>query len=255
MINETLVSFKDLLKSKARNPFFGSLAIVWVIHNWDLVYSFFHFGKDFSRQERLDYFDGYFTEPGFLGNMFVCVLITFAVLIGSYALTNIARFIKNVFKDIVSPWICALTDDFAIVPRSKYEIEVDDKEKWRSRFENEQNRRFQLLREYDELEEKYNTDLGTKEVPVNIENEEFDELEDLHEGLVSENLIELFTDIIGEVNNGTPIDRTSRSVKELTKRDLIKFKRTALVANMAYYTLTSRGRKLADYLLSIRNNG
>lgn len=132
MLNETLVSFKDLFKSKVRNPFFGTLATVWVIHNWDLVYSLFHFDKSWNREMKIEYINTYFTDPGFLGNTFECIGIAILVLIASYALMNVSRLVVYTSNDIVKPLIQGLTDKGKIVLKKDFEEVEEDRDRWQN---------------------------------------------------------------------------------------------------------------------------
>lgn len=43
MIEDLFVSFKENIKGKTTNPFFGTLILVWIFHNWRLIYSIFNF--------------------------------------------------------------------------------------------------------------------------------------------------------------------------------------------------------------------
>ena len=46
MIKDFLVSFKDNFKEKTRNPFLGTYLIVWLIRNWELIYTLFNFDQN-----------------------------------------------------------------------------------------------------------------------------------------------------------------------------------------------------------------
>ena len=254
MINETLVSFKDLFKSKVRNPFFGTLATVWVIHNWDLVYSLFHFEEEWTREMRIEYLSTYFTEPGFVGNMIVCVLIAIVVLIVSYALMNVSRLVVYASNDIVKPLIQRITDKGKIVLKEDFKRMKANRDQLQKRYEAEFNARIKLLGEYDELNKRYEDVLQGQKPDIgelDKENVSVQETERLFEYLDKNGLLEDFEELVGHINNQKPLSPNDSHIISLTKLDLIK-QGKHYSGGKHMYGFTERGKNLANFFMRKR---
>jgi len=256
--------FKDLFKSKIRNPFFGTLATVWVIHNWDLVYSLFHFDKYWSREMKVEFLSTYFNEPifigntfictGFVGNMFICVGIAIVVLIASYVLMNVSRLVVYTSNDIVKPFIQGLTDDRKIVLKKDFDDVEKERDKWKKKYEAEFNARIQLLEKYDDLNkvhEEMMNDEGADNIGVNRSSNSQKDMETLFEYIDRNNLLEDFEDLIGHINNQMALSPNDSHIISLTKLDLIK-KGMHLSGGKYMYDFTVRGKSLANFMMRKR---
>ena len=91
MIQDLIVSFKENIKGKTTNPFFGTLIIVWVFHNWRLMYSLFNFESSSDLKTRLIFLSDYLDAENFLPDLLLCILMTIIVLISTYILLNLSR--------------------------------------------------------------------------------------------------------------------------------------------------------------------
>ena len=120
MIKDFLVSFKDNIKEKTTNPFFGTLTIVWTVKHWKFVYSLFNFDDSATLDTRLTFIETYFKDESFWSYLLSPVLLTFAVIIGSYTLINLSRLIINIFEKKVTPYVYKVTDSSSIVLKQDY---------------------------------------------------------------------------------------------------------------------------------------
>lgn len=110
MIKDTFISFKDNFKERISNPFLGTYLAVWLIRNWDLIYSLFNFDDEYSLKEKIKFIESYYENHEFLVDLSINILWTFAVLITTYILMNLSRLIVNLFEKRLSPWIYQITD-------------------------------------------------------------------------------------------------------------------------------------------------
>jgi len=152
MIKEAFDSVKDYLKTRTTNPFFGSLIVVWIIKNWRLLYGVINFDTGTKLNEKLFYISHFYTERSFLGNLSLCIFVTFIVLIVSYVLINLSRLIVNFFDNIVTPIIYRITDKNSIVLKSEYDSMVRKTQFFAKRLNEEQNSR--IDRDFPELIDK-----------------------------------------------------------------------------------------------------
>ena len=115
MIKDFLISFRDNFKEKTRNPFLGTYLIVWIIRNWELIYTLFNFDENFKLQDKIDFIKTYYSEQSFIGNLLTSVLWAFGLLILTYLLLSISRLITNFSEKQITPWIYKITDSKSIV--------------------------------------------------------------------------------------------------------------------------------------------
>ncbi|ADR20191.1 hypothetical protein MATR_21930 [Marivirga tractuosa] len=154
MIKDTFISFKDNFKERISNPFLGTYLAVWLIRNWDLIYSLFNFDDEYSLKEKIKFIESYYENHEFLVDLSINILWTFAVLITTYILMNLSRLIVNLFEKRLSPWIYQITDSKSIVKKSVHENLEKRLEAIQIRFEKEKEARIRVEDELEALEEK-----------------------------------------------------------------------------------------------------
>ena len=109
MIKDIWDSFKDNIKDRVTNPFLGTYALVWIVHNWRLVYSFFYFDSKYTLEQRLTFFQKYWTDNNFYLNLIIVALFTVAVLIITYFFLGLSRFLSNYFENVIIPFVYSLS--------------------------------------------------------------------------------------------------------------------------------------------------
>ena len=121
MIRDFLISFKDNLNEKSRNPFLGTYLIVWLFRNWELVYTLFHFDPEQKLEHKVGFIKGYYSQHDFIENLLTNIYWAFGLLILTYLLLSISRLIVNLSDKRITPWIYKITDSNSIVLKSEYE--------------------------------------------------------------------------------------------------------------------------------------
>src|SRR6476619_6084910 len=122
MLNETLISLRDNIKRRISNPFLGTLTIVYILRNWELFYGIFNFDSNSLQKTKLDYIRNYYSSINGFWNLMECIGYKLIVLIGTYLLLTIGRFIANIYEDKVLPWVIQITDNKKIVTKEAYVI-------------------------------------------------------------------------------------------------------------------------------------
>lgn len=145
--SEGFNSLKETIKTKTTNPFFGTLIIVWLYEHWEMFYKLFNFEYGTKLQVKIDYLLTWLSPWAFTRNMLLCIAITFLVLIGSFILINIARYISNIFENRVTPWVSKKSAPKDIVPIEKYKKEVSLKEDL-------QNKLFEIKSNLDSIQKE-----------------------------------------------------------------------------------------------------
>ncbi len=183
MIKDFLISFRDNFKEKTRNPFLGTYLIVWVIRNWELLYTLFNFDSDYKLSDKIGYIKSYYLEHGFITNLFTSILWAFGLLILTYLLLAISRFITNFSEKRITPWIYKITDSNTIVLKETYEALRNENSRIEDKLESEREIKKRLLIEVSELENeidslKVNYSNSIEELPtfdnekISLDNEE-----------------------------------------------------------------------------------
>lgn len=162
MIQDLIVSFKENIKGKTTNPFFGTLIIVWIFHNWRLMYSIFNFDKSTSLEMRITFLADYLDSKNLIPDLLTCILITIIVLITTYILLNFSRLIVNFFEKIVTPIVYQITDKSSIVLKRDYQLLEAKRERFEKKFEQERESRLKLQDEYERLESRLGEALQSK---------------------------------------------------------------------------------------------
>lgn len=199
MIQDFFVSFRDNIKEKSTNPFFGTLILVWVIRNWKLLFGVFNFDKETTLEAKLNFISEYFDPKSFAENLLVVIGYTFLALITSYLLLSASRLIVNFFDKVVTPCIYRLTDESSIVLKSDYDNKVKENFRLEARIEEERAAKIKFQEERDSLEKKLFTHNLTSENTINPNTITINEAEVISNKIMEKNYGNDFEDVIMSV--------------------------------------------------------
>lgn len=246
MLQEFITSFKDNLKEKSANPFFGTLILVWLLRNWKLVFGVFNFDKDTGLEDKLKFVSEFFEPSSFLLNFFTTILYTFLALILSFALLSLSRLIVNFFDRKVTPWVYQITDKSSVVLKSDFDHLVEEKRKLEERIEVERAHKVKVQQERDELEKKlFSKSLnGTL---ISDTSEEVLNVKKYTESIVSKSLQSEFEELIRDVANERFIE-ASKSVDYFIQLGIIEKNRQSNSVR-PHFKFTKLGEKVKqDYV-------
>jgi hypothetical protein len=119
MIVKLFKSAKDIAGDKIKNPFFGTYFFVWIIRNWELIYSLIYFDSSTNLEGRVTYIKGHFADDSFICDLLINLGVTFLLLSLSYILLNLSRFIVNYSELKIKPWIDNKIDSKNIVTKER----------------------------------------------------------------------------------------------------------------------------------------
>ena len=223
MIQDFLLSFKDNIKQKTTNPFFGTLIIVWSIHNWELLYSLFNFKESITLDNRIIYIRQFLSSIPFLENLGLCIFITIIVLIITYFLLNLSRLIVNFYEKKITPYIFKITDSSSIVLKSEYE-------KLESRVG-------ELL-----TSEKESKTLSEKSISS-------ERLKSVYETIKTNNFIDELGKAIESIGNSFPLKNSESGVRFFGKIGVITKVDKQVAVGYTVYKFTELGEKIRDLYL------
>lgn len=258
MIKDFLISFKDNITTKTTNPFFGTLIVVWLIKNWNLLYSVFNFDSDAKLPNKIDFIIKHFTSVPFYKTLGICVLDSFGIIIVSYILLNLTRLIINFFEKIVTPQVYSITDKSSIVLKTEYNILKEEKEKIENKLEEERQNRLRIQADYDKLETKLKEQLTSndtiKDGDISLEKiiSSVDEnrVNRIVGRLQAENKITQLNKYISNSLNKIPMVKNEPHLSEFVSLGV--FDISNHYGNDKYnYVLTDLGKKIRDRIFDL----
>ncbi len=207
---------KDNVVQKVRNPFLGTLIIVWIFHNYSnlygLIFSSYH--KTFC--EKMVYLDNLFSPLTFIGNLIICILVSLIVLIVTYILLTLSRFIVDSYENIILPVVKKWTKG-KIYTEEAYESICIERDNTQKKYEGERERRLRAEEEIEELESTIKN-LKNLQNPQKIVNEklvERNEDEDnlngnqkIHKLLAQKGYLNAFEEMIYAIETNTAISNS-----------------------------------------------
>jgi len=171
-------SIKDNFSQKARNPILATIIIVWVFKNWRLVYGLFTFDKNTSQSNKLEYIETYFNLNNFYWNLGFCIFYAFVVLILTYFILGLSRFIVDFYENQVLLWIRKRTSETSVVGIEKFKAEEAKAESYEKRYTEERSARINAQEEHSAIEKR--------NAALIIKNEELQQLINNYIGLESQ---------------------------------------------------------------------
>lgn len=236
MIAKTLLSFKDNIIQKSTNPFLGTLVLVWIFHNWKLVFTLFNFEEGTTLEQKWEFIDVFLEPWRFTTNLIHCITVATGVLFITYFLLNMSRLIVNFYEKMVSPWIYKVTDKSSVVLKSTYKQLEKERDSLEQRLEEERERRIQVQNELDKAEERLNASSNSKPVSKN----------EIEEGIFKliENEISIseFRTILYSINKGTGIDVDNDAINFLLRLNYV-VQGPSRSANTAIFKFTGAGEE------------
>lgn len=114
-------SFFDNIRDKTTNPFFGTLIFVWLIRNWDLIYTVFNFDSDCDLQDKKEFIRNYYGARIVWQEIGLNISIAFGLMLLGYVLIIISRLVVNVTDHNIIPWMNNKTVSKLVVNKDRFE--------------------------------------------------------------------------------------------------------------------------------------
>lgn len=240
MIKDLLVSFKDNFKEKSHNPFLGLYAIVWLVRNWELVYTLFNFDKGTKLENKVKFVETYYAENSFLESLGWNILWSFGMLLLSYGLLALARLIVNFSEMRVIPFIYKITDSKSIVLKSVYQHVKSERDDLQNRLDEERDSKAKLESRIKELEQKISNE-------SNENNLAMEEYMILANKIKESNLASDFLTMTTHINQGTYIPNDNKQKDTFVELGLIEYG-GSYGTGTKQYKITEVGQKVLRHL-------
>lgn len=160
MDTNPISSLLENLKQKFTNPFLGTFILVWIVHNWRLVFSFFNFDERTNLERKMKVISIYYDSAFSVGNLALCAGIALGVLIASFIGINLSRIIVEYSEKVVKPIILKISGSAKVVERIDLIAVEDELNVWVKKHDSELTAKNAIQKQYDEIVEKNNTELG-----------------------------------------------------------------------------------------------
>lgn len=253
MIKDFLISFTDNFREKTKNPFLGTYLLVWLVRNWELVYTLFNFDKDCNLDDKKAFVRDYYSSHSFIENLFSNIYWAFGLLVLTYLLLNLSRLIVNLSEKRVTPWIYKITDSKSIVLKSVYENLRAENDNLLEKLDKERDSKSRLETRMKTLENEITELLSnakkkkTSEVsPEKNENDKRveDEASILLRKLKEKEMLKDFVSTSISLNKGEYIAVSYKPTDLFIELGLIKYKDSSYSGSAKSYTITQIGEKV-----------
>lgn len=117
---EIINSISDTIKERTKNPFFGTLILVWLFRNWEVVFAIFNFKEGFGHQEKIDFIKEQYENKLLWGIFVNNLLIALGLMILGYVLIVLTRFIVSFVEHKCMPHIHEFADNKLIVSKERF---------------------------------------------------------------------------------------------------------------------------------------
>lgn len=248
-------SIKANLNQKTTNPFLGTFVIIWIIRNWEFVYSIFNFDPDCELVERLAIIQTYFIKYGFL-EILITVGYSVLVLVATYVMINLSRLIINFFEKKITPYIYKITDPNSIVLKEVHDQAIEKITKLDEKYQAERRLKADVQDEYDLLEKKYNEMLSRSSTLTNSDDSSKDptprqsNADKMITKLIKDKELRMFVTIVSDILNKKYVvnDEMTESFASLGLLEVIK-KRNEIGGNELSFKLTTFGKEVYDKII------
>ena len=255
MIKDFLVSFKDNLSDKTKNPFLGTYLLVWIVRNWELIYSLFNFDKTFTLKQKVNFISNYYKTNNFIENLFTNIYWAFGLLLLTYTLLNISRLIVNFFEKKLTPWIYKITDESSIVLKSEYDRVRMERDDLQTRLDLERESKSRLENRIKNLEAEI-INISEDKIKNNSEKKDEEKSEQkensgikvLLNKLKQKELVNEYSKLAVLINKGEFVNNDYLPKDYFIELGLITFKSNHFDGKSKSYNLTQDGQDLLRLL-------
>lgn len=132
--------FFSNIKDKLTNPFFGTLIIVWLTRNWELVYTIFNFDNNKTLKYKIQIIKNHISAKDFLEDLAICAWHAILFMLAGYIIIIITRAISMFVEHNVMP---RLTDKIVsedVISKKLYNELKKERDEYSESFEIERSK-------------------------------------------------------------------------------------------------------------------
>lgn len=248
MVIKFMESTYDVFKDRLKNPFFGTLLVVWILRNREFLFNLL-FNENYNSEKTLNLLHSHFEGSQAIISLLTTIAYSLLLLALFYGALNLSRFVLEFSETTIKPKVSKIFSGNNIVSKEEY-----------SRIETERD--FYQKKYTEERKEKIRIQMELNQSGI-IDNKIIDggELNDEDVRLKMVRTINKtnrgneFKEIIGLINSR----QRSDSIQNLmTTSALNFFFQNNLIHSVSkgsydYFEFTDFGKEVRDYYLSNPN--
>ena len=110
MVLDNIKNSVNLLYERLSSPFGGTFISVWIVHHWQLVYSFFTFDDDCTLNDRIYILQQFLSKSDTENLLWLPLGYTFLVMFSYLLLSNLGYAVFLIFDKWAKPFIHFIFD-------------------------------------------------------------------------------------------------------------------------------------------------
>lgn len=259
MVLKFMESSLDAFKDKLKNPFLGTLLLVWIVRNREFLFNLF-FNENYNSEKRLVLLTQHFSGWTVVLNFLLTLCFSLLLLALIYLALNVSRFVVHFSETYLKPKILEIFDTNSIVSREEYGRVEAQRDYFEKRYSEERTEKLKLQKELDNhLTSKITGSVSTIDNTIidggTIEDEE-SKLKRVVESILDRGLSKEFDFLIQTINS----NRNAADVKsEVGQQGINVFLRKNIIevnrrSPRHEYQFTEFGKKIRDYYLNHFSN-
>lgn len=143
------------IRNKISNPFFGTLTLVILYRNWELIYSVFNFDKECTRSDKIAIIKEFYSNKIFFEELLINVSLALMFMILGYLLIVITRTITIWIEHNLMPFVTKKVISKKVILREEFDKVLEERDDYFTRYEAERNRIRKLTDDYDNVQENF----------------------------------------------------------------------------------------------------
>lgn len=140
--------FFSNIKDKLTNPFFGTLIIVWLTRNWELVYSIFNFDENLKLEDKVAFIQSYFSVKIFWEELGINIGLAILFMLIGYLLIVGTRTISIIVEHNIMPKITEKFINKDVVLKTVFDEVKKERDEYSDSYENERKKVRESSKDY-----------------------------------------------------------------------------------------------------------
>lgn len=134
--------FQDFVndnRDKVRTPYFSVFILIWLVRNWELIFTIFNFDEIEKRTDKTTLIGEYISKAVSPKELLTTTGLAFIGITVSYLLISLSKTITLAYKNFVTPFINNLFDKNLNVDKEIYNTVKQERDRFRRLYDDEQN--------------------------------------------------------------------------------------------------------------------
>lgn len=246
MVIKFMESTYDAFKDRLKNPFFGTLLLVWILRNREFLFNLF-FNEKYNSEKTLNLLKTHFEGSQAVISLLTTIAFSLLLLALFYGSLNLSRFILEFSETTVKPKVSKLFSSNNIVTKEEYTRVESERDYYQKKYTEEKNEKIRIQRELDQ-----SSIIDDKIIDGGEIKEDQTGLHRVAKSIKEEGIAEEFSTLIGLTNSDYSADGIIKiidpeSINKFLQKNLIK---RIYTRNDYYYEFTNFGEKTRDYYLN-----